>query len=293
MLERLAERAVDMRPDRTTPCSELLAALADPAIDRIGASHVAVVVAHPDDETIACGAQLRRLDGASVIIVTDGAPRDLRDARRIGFVAAEDYAATREQELRTALAVAGVHSDRVTCLRVPDQGAALRLPQLSLALARLLAQRRIHTVITHAFEGGHPDHDATAFCVHAAAALARADGHTIGLIEAPFYRLGAHGIVRQEFAGLPHAGERVLHLTVKERALKRLMMAAHRTQRGVLAPFRINIERFRPTPAYDFARRPNGGRVLYERYPWGLDGTRWSRLVRAARGQLRLEDAPC
>lgn len=293
MPERLAERAVDMSLDRTTPCSELLAALADPALDRIGASRVAVVVAHPDDETIACGAQLRRLDGASIVVVTDGAPRDLCDARRMGFAAAEDYADTREQELKTALALAGVRSDRVTHLRVPDQQAALRLPQLSLALARLLAQRRIHTVITHAFEGGHPDHDATAFCVHAAAALRRADGHTIGLIEAPLYRLGAHGIARQEFSGPPHAGERVLHLTVKERALKRMMIAAYRTQRRVLAPFRADIERFRPTPAYDFARRPNGGRVLYERYPWGLDGTRWSRLVRAARGQLRLGDARC
>jgi LmbE family N-acetylglucosaminyl deacetylase len=282
-----------MRPDRTTPCSELLAALADPAIDRIGASHVAVVVAHPDDETIGCGAQLRRLDGASVIIVTDGAPRDLRDARRIGFAAATDYAATRERELKTAMAVAGVRSDRVTHLRVPDQEVALRLPQLSLALGCLLAQRRIRIVITHAFEGGHPDHDATAFCVHAAAALGRADGRATGVIEAPFYRLGAHGIVRQEFAGPPHAGERVLHLTAKERALKRLMIAAHRTQCGVLAPFRVDIERFRPSPAYDFARRPNGGRVLYEGYPWGLDGTRWCRLARAARGQLRLGDAPC
>jgi N-acetylglucosamine malate deacetylase 2 len=45
---------------------------------------VAVVVAHPDDETIGCGAILRRLPLVRLVHVTDGAPRDMIDAVRLG-----------------------------------------------------------------------------------------------------------------------------------------------------------------------------------------------------------------
>src|SRR5438045_805682 len=41
---------------------------------------VMIVVAHPDDETIGMGAQLCRFRDALLLQVTDGAPRDGRDA---------------------------------------------------------------------------------------------------------------------------------------------------------------------------------------------------------------------
>lgn len=41
--------------------------------------------AHPDDETVGMGATLYRLREAAIIHVTDGAPRDMRDARAQGL----------------------------------------------------------------------------------------------------------------------------------------------------------------------------------------------------------------
>ncbi len=151
---------------------ELLARLA--GVGAVAARGVAVVVAHPDDETIGCGGQLGRLEGITLVHVTDGAPRNLRDTRAHGFATPEAYAAARRQELETAAGIAGIGPEALIGLGVPDQQAAFRLADLARRLAALFSEREIAVVLTHACEGGHPDHDAVAFAVHAACRLSRA-----------------------------------------------------------------------------------------------------------------------
>src|SRR2546421_12367648 len=86
----------------------LLEAIADSCSSIIPAADVAVVVAHPDDESLGCGAQLARLKGGTVILVTDGAPCDPCYANRHGFRSTKAYAQARLAETRTALKLAGV-----------------------------------------------------------------------------------------------------------------------------------------------------------------------------------------
>ena len=70
-------------------------------------SRLLIVVAHPDDETLALGGQISRLRDALLVHLTDGAPRDGEDARGSGFTEKlQDYAAARQNELAAAL-VAG------------------------------------------------------------------------------------------------------------------------------------------------------------------------------------------
>src|SRR5205085_99806 len=134
-----------------------------------------------------------------VILVTDGAPTNLYDAHAHGFATANDYAQARRRELANALAIAGADPQQLVQLRVPDQQAALRLESIVDRLTALFARRAISTVLTHAYEGGHPDHDATAFAVHAAAALLARRGLTLAVVEMPFYHLGRSGMIVQRF----------------------------------------------------------------------------------------------
>lgn len=262
--------------------AELLARLAArEAVD----DPVALVVAHPDDETLGAGAMMPLFRRLLLVQVTDGAPRNLEDARAAGFDTAAAYAEARQHELDAALVAGGVRAERLV-LGAADQGASLDMAALSRTLAAHLRQRGIRTVLTHPYEGGHPDHDAVAFIARAAASLLAREGAASALIEMPFYHAAADGWAVGQF--LPGPAPIALPLTEAERARKRAMLAAFTTQASTLGQFPIEQEAFRPAPDYDFAAPPHPGTLLYERFPWGMDGPRWRHLAAEAKRALGL-----
>jgi N-acetylglucosamine malate deacetylase 2 len=281
---------MQIRAARTSADARALAfldLLGRKAADAIPAERIAIVVAHPDDETIGIGGQLPRLRGVTLVHVTDGAPDNDEAAKAHGFATPEAYAAARHQELQAALALARITEDALVSLGVADQEASLHLPDLAGRLTGLFDERRIDLVVTHAFEGGHPDHDAAAFAVHAAAALMPRRRREPAIVEMPFYHFGPMGWTMQRFisAGPP---ELEIRLHDEQRRRKQAMLDAHVTQRQVLSMVAADVERFRPAPAYDFTILPNEGRLLYDLHGWGMNGPRWRALAIAALKDLGL-----
>lgn len=256
-----------------------------------GGKELLVAAAHPDDETVGLGGQLRRLPRATIAHVTDGAPRDLADARANGFDDWQAYADARRRELEAAMAEAGIGPRSLVAIGIPDQQAAHSMASLARRLAWLIAAREIRFVCTHPFEGGHPDHDATAFAVDAACRQMRREGRIAPqIIEFACYHAGPDGPVFQNFAAEPAAP--ILEILLDEGALaaKRRMLACHATQRPTLAPFTAGVERFRASPEYEFRKLPNGGRLFYETLPVGFRGSDWQGLIDRAIGELGLEE---
>src|SRR6516162_6508980 len=69
-----------------------------------------VLVAHPDDEAIGCGALLARMSSSLVVFATDGAPRNASCWRQYG--SREAYARTRREEALRVAAFAGAEEVR-------------------------------------------------------------------------------------------------------------------------------------------------------------------------------------
>ena len=246
-----------------------------------------MVAAHPDDETIGAGAYLARLSQAVFIHVTDGAPRDMRDASAHGFASFERYAAARRQEFLAALDAGGITAVEAIALDYPDQQASLHLAGLTRRLADLLRDLDIDIVLVHPYEGGHPDHDAASFAVHTACRLLP-EARRPQVVEFTSYHAREGRIETGVF--LPDGGAMELAFTLEDnqRACKERMIACFRTQRDTLQQFGTAQERFRDSPRYDFLRPPHEGQILYERFPWGMDSRRWMALARAAREELGL-----
>lgn len=251
-----------------------MAALARAGTERI---RVLVLAAHPDDETIGVGATMAMLASAGAVVrvahATDGAPRNPRLRPTLAAGSAADAADVRRVEERAALAAGGLEPDDVLLptLGFVDQEAGLDLVALTRAVQHLFDAALPSVVVTHPYEGGHPDHDAVAFAAHAAVRLSR---RPIALAEMTSYFASSPNgpIVTGTFAARGRAcGAPPLSgwLADEDRELRRRMFASFESQTDVLSSFRHVAEPVRCAPEYDFTKPPPAGAVYYERLGFG------------------------
>jgi LmbE family N-acetylglucosaminyl deacetylase len=247
----------------------------------------AVIVAHPADEVVGAGCLISKLVDVTVLHVTDGAPSDMEDAEAAGFKELAEYARARKRECISALAIANVPKDRVVDFEVTDHCASNYLAGLTKRITTFLQQSGADIVVTHPYEGGHPDHDATAFATHAALRLMKKNGFKPpALFEMALHPSEDFKAKVAEF--LPGAEQETTTLLLDERAtrLKRRMFACLETQRESLAVSLFGPEKFRQPSPYDFTTPPRGGKLHYENFDWAPRNGEWQTLASKALADL-------
>ena len=227
-----------------------------------------VLVAHPDDEVITAGALMQRMKKPIVVYATDGAPRNEYFWRQYG--SREAYADVRRKEAVRALGVVGAeaiflweHVDG----GIVDQELFLRLPAAVAAFEKIIAQTKPDSLLTIAYEGGHPDHDAVCFIASHVGKCNR-----IPVWESPLYHRDTNGEpVVQTF---PNRNGSELVRAIEGAPLQRKleMVDAYESQKNVVESFHPEVEVFRPLADYNFSKPPLPWKLNYEFWNWGVSG---------------------
>lgn len=229
-----------------------------------------LLAAHPDDEVLGAAGWAWHLPGRlSVAFFTSGVPRDRR-CFASGFDHPDVYGATRRAEAE-AVWRCHPHAPSLHFGPFADQGLFQQLEAAGDWLRHLLAADPPELILTPAYEGGHPDHDAASLL---AAVLARAA--RIPVVEYALYRLAPSGIVRQRFVG-ESPGRLPSHLA----DCKRACLAGYGSQSAVLRDFSPEFESLRPLPRHDYARPPGDRPTLYEHWGWSMSAPQVSSALAA------------
>jgi LmbE family N-acetylglucosaminyl deacetylase len=135
-----------------------------------------------------------------------------------------------------------------------------------------------HVLITHPYEGGHPDHDSASLIARLAASQPAESQPEI--LEMTSYHTRDGQCVTGEF--LDPTSEIIVEFSNADQRRKRKMLEAYASQRLVLESFGTDRERFRTAPEYDFSQPPHEGKLWYECMGWPMTGAQWRELAMAA-----------
>ncbi len=223
-----------------------------------------MLVAHPDDEAVGCGNLLQRIRDPIVVYATDGAPRSEYFWSKYG--SREGYAARRLREAKEALERIGLQHLHMLDEKntVADQELFLNVECAYNALAILIERELPDAILTLAYEGGHPDHDACSFL-----AFVCGRRYELPVWEMPLYHRSGSVLQRQKF--IVASGVEISP-TPQELECKHAMFAAYASQANVLAEFDVGIETVRPAKMYDFSQPPHVGTLNYEAWQWPMRG---------------------
>jgi LmbE family N-acetylglucosaminyl deacetylase len=208
-----------------------------------------VFVAHPDDETIGCAGLLQRVPASLVVFAVDGSPAGYGFERKFGTL--KNYSEERFREAGRALGYTpNCEFRRLKTRRgeyFQDRRLFENLEEAAGSLLTTVQEFSPDAMVSHAFEGGHIDHDACSFLANHAAS-------SCGLrhLEFPLYWKGANGQdVFQEFREV-QGDEVCLDLSEAEITVKKKMLGEYKSQGEIVATFSLSAERFRGARSYDY-----------------------------------------
>jgi N-acetylglucosamine malate deacetylase 2 len=204
-----------------------------------------------------------------VVYCTDGAPEDPWFWKK--YSSRETYAEARRKESLRALSIAGVKGVSFLSNSNPDDFRDQKLHEVLPAaidsVDRLIRWYAPDSIVTTAYEGGHPDHDCCAFISSVVGAA-----HNVPVWEFPLYHRSATGEMTFQLFLKLNSTESALKPSRSEKNRKSDMLACYRSQPD-LDNFVVNeMEWFRPQEAYDFTEPP-AQLINYEMWGWKMRAT--------------------
>jgi LmbE family N-acetylglucosaminyl deacetylase len=227
-----------------------------------------------------------------VVYLTEGAPLDPQFRSPHVSGSRELYACVRAEEAASALSFVDLPPERMLFLSGVDQEAIFRAAELIQELVPIIQEFKPAVIVTHPYEGGHPDHDTAALVARVSARIAGQSSNRPDVLEMTSYHWADGKRVAGQFLVSPPALDNYTHppirlkLSPEERTRKARMLGCYVSQWHVLSDFPLEPEQLRRAPVYDFTRPPHEGQLWYESLHWPLNGSRWRQLAAQALTEL-------
>ncbi len=222
---------------------------------------ILILVAHPDDEVVACAASIAaaRAEGAAVcsLYLTNGclAREVLWPWQRRNHNALVSRRLAEAEEAATALGL-----QPVGWATRPARSLWQELPSVFEEVEAALKLLRPDQVWVPAYEGGNPDHDA----LNAVGFKLKPRLSVLEFSEYHYFGNKAHS---QTFMSTDNT-TRVLTLAPHEKLVKQALLKIYASEARNLSPIKVEQESYRPIASYNYALPPHQGTLWYERFRW-------------------------
>jgi LmbE family N-acetylglucosaminyl deacetylase len=222
---------------------------------------ILVLVAHPDDEVVACAASVARArsNGATVsaLYLTDGCiPKE--SLWRWQRKHHADFVVIRRAEAEaaaTALGLLPVGWGNRSARELWQQ-----LPAVFKEVECAIARYRPDQIWVPAYEGGNPDHDALN-------AIGFKLKPRLSVLEFAEYNFFGGEVRSHDFISTDDTAH-TFALTLIERSTKKALLEIYASEASNLSSLGIEQESFRPLASYNYAHPPHQGTMWYTRFQW-------------------------
>ncbi len=226
-------------------------------------SRILILVPHPDDEVVGCGAAIgrARAQGAEVftLYLTHGciARETLWPWQRKYYDASTQRRRAEARDVAEKLGITPVGwSPR------PARHLWRHLETVHAEIQQALAAYHIDQIWLPAYEGGNADHDA----LNAVGAKLAREGFP-SILEFAEYNFFNGQTNSQRFL-FPNDTEETLTLTPAEQTQKREALKLYASEQQNLNYVAVEREVYRPLAAYDYSQPPHPGTLWYARFQW-------------------------
>jgi LmbE family N-acetylglucosaminyl deacetylase len=222
---------------------------------------ILILVAHPDDEVVACAASIMRAKAAGAEIfalyLTHGClDRDTLWPWQRGSY--DKRVARRRAEAETVAAYLGINP--VGWSQRPARHLWREMAEARNEIDRAILDCYPDQIWCPAYEGGNPDHDA----LNAVALTFRGRLSVLEFAEYNFF--GGKARSNSFISGDETA--RMTVLSPEESRAKRAALTLYQSEQGNLFYVGCDQESYRPLSNYDYTQPPHMGKLWYARFQW-------------------------
>jgi LmbE family N-acetylglucosaminyl deacetylase len=222
---------------------------------------ILILVAHPDDEVVACAASIARAraSGATIsaLYLTHGclAQDVLWPWQRKNY---DQIVSLRYSEGDNAAKFLGIQP--VGWSKRPARHLWREIKAVYEEVDAAVLQYRPDQIWVPAYEGGNPDHDALN-------AVGSKFTKRLSVLEFSEYNFFSGKVSSNHFISSDEP-VRIITLDNDERKTKKAALAIYASERSNLSSLKCKQESYRPLATYDYAHPPHQGTLWYERFQW-------------------------